>query len=143
MADRKVSPLAGKAPWGEPSAAPPTPPPTPPPAPTPAPETGSDQRKQPDQPNVRSAADEDGPKIIPIGQRRRKRSSKALDPFDLVSFNCKLPAITRRELRKFAAEQDADQQDVVNDAIVRYLAEWGIRVPRTQQELEDIIADQR
>lgn len=130
--DRKVSPLAGSAPWGEPetTVAPPASP-------------GVDQQKQPTTVPDPVAQAEGEPKIIPIGQRRRKRSGRALDPFDLVSFNCKLPAITRRELRKFAAEQDADQQDVVNDAVIRYLAEWGVRVPRTQQELNDIIADQR
>jgi len=133
MADRKTSPLAGGgAPWEDeqPSRSFPLPN-------SDTADTSTDQRKQaPPEPK-------DGPSITPIREGRRKRSSRKLDDFDLVSFNCNLPVVTRRAVRAFAAEHDADVQDIVNDAVIRYLAEWGVEVPRTRAERDRLRREQR
>lgn len=123
MADRKTSPLADDdaAPWDGP-------PPARPAAETPEPDraTPANQRKSPDP----------GEQVVPIREGRRKRSNRQRDDFALVSFNCNLPVITRRAVRAFAAEHDVDVQDVVNDALIRYLADFGTVVPRTRSEQE-------
>lgn len=122
--DRKSSPLAedDTAPWDDPAPAPAR---APAPAAAEPSRTHSDQRKQPP---------EQAGSVVPIRTGRRKRSSREVDDFDLVSFNCNLPVITRRKVRAFAAEQDVDLQDVVHDALVRYLAEFGVQVPRTPDD---------
>lgn len=122
MPDRKSSPLADDdaAPWDDPT-----------PAPTRAPEPASEPDRAP---SNQGKPTEGGDRVVPIRTGRRKRSTRALDDFALVSFNCNLPVVTRRAVRAFAAEQDVDLQDVVNDALVRYLADFGISVPRSRDE---------
>lgn len=120
MPDRKSSPLAGgeAAPWNDeqPAASPPA-------------EPGTTTQRTSTARGESGSAD-----ITPIREGKRKRSTRQLDDFDLVSFNCNLPVVTRRAVRAFAAEHDADVQDVVNDALIRYLADRGVAVPRTRQE---------
>lgn len=119
--DRKSSPLASDdAPWDDPA---------------PVPERTSTPASGPNRsPTNQPKPAEPGEQVVPIREGRRKRSNRKLDDFALVSFNCNLPVITRRAVRAFAAEHDVDVQDVVNDALIRYLADFGTVVPRTRGE---------
>ena len=74
---------------------------------------------------------------------RRKRTSEVLDPFDLVSFNCKMTVVTRRLTRMYAARQERDLQDVVAHALTEYLERRGVEIPQTREEYERMVADGR
>lgn len=87
-----------------------------------------------EQPSNQEVQPQQSASVARIGQQR---SSGAVDEFALVGFNCKLPIATRRAVRRLAVEQDAHLQDIVNEALVRYLADCGVRVPRSRAEANE------
>lgn len=74
--------------------------------------------------------------VLTRSQRRRapEPEPEAVPETDpelrLVSFNCKMTVACRRAVRTLAAQLDVDIQDVVEDAMVLYLADREIEVPR-------------
>lgn len=128
MADRKTSPLAEEedaAPWQD----------KPPSEPA---SRGSDQRKQ--QQTSTPEPRESGGSRFP-STSRRKRSGKALDPFDKVSTNFNLPLVIRRLSRMLAARRECDVQDVVTEALLEKFEREGIEVPTTRAEYDQMQRD--
>jgi len=69
----------------------------------------------------------------PVTRSRRRRGGTAaatVTDMDMVAFNCNMTRVARQAVRLYAAEHDVDIQDVVEDALIAYLAARGIPVPR-------------
>ncbi|HEY2766250.1 MAG TPA: hypothetical protein VGJ13_19895 [Pseudonocardiaceae bacterium] len=73
--------------------------------------------------------------------RSRRRRAAPLSDTAMVSFNCNMMVGMRRLVRRFAADHDVDIQDVVEEALARYLEDQGIEAPR--RPLDQQQPDQR